>query len=68
MPELNSALCFLTVTATDSFGNRTAATTTRFSILTSTTGVTPSLADDPVVLRRPAPEPLQSGHPPGVGA
>jgi hypothetical protein len=58
VPELNSALCFLTVTAIDSFGNRSAATTTRFSILASMTGITPSLADNPVVLRPPHPNPF----------
>ncbi len=58
VPELNSALCFLTVTAADSFGNRTAATTTRFSILASTTGVTPTFAGNPVVLRPPHPNPF----------
>jgi len=58
VPELSSGFCFLTVVATDSFGNRTAATTGRFTILASTTGVTPSLADGPAVLHAPHPNPF----------
>jgi len=58
VPELNSGLCYLTVAAVDSFGNRAAATTTRFSILATTTGITPSLADGPAVLRAPHPNPF----------
>jgi len=58
VPELNSGLCFLTVAVIDSFGNRTDATTSRFSILSSTTGVTPSLADGPAALRTPYPNPF----------
>lgn len=58
VPELNSGLCYLTVAAVDSFGNRAAATTARFSILATTTGITPSLADGPAVLRAPHPNPF----------
>ncbi|MHB8077794.1 MAG: FlgD immunoglobulin-like domain containing protein [Candidatus Krumholzibacteriia bacterium] len=58
VPELNSGLCYLTVAAIDSFGNRTAATTARFSILASATGAPPTLADGPVVLRTPHPNPF----------
>jgi hypothetical protein len=58
VPELTSGLCYLTVTATDYFGNRSVATTTRFSILAATTGVPPSLADGPVVLHPPYPNPF----------
>lgn len=58
VPELNSGLCFLTVTAVDSFGNRATGSTTRFSILATTTGVPPSLADGPVVLSPPCPNPF----------
>jgi hypothetical protein len=58
VPEVNSGLCFLTVTAVDYFGNRATGSTTRFSILATTTGVPPSLADGPVVLRPPYPNPF----------